>query len=173
MNLTHGWAEFLWIFSTSVLSYLKVGLEKRHDSLSRGIMMEQEVKQESDLLVLGKLVKKHVWVGRVEPSWKNWEYIVTVGQMIAKIKFIKDGKQFFVGKKRRICLYRCSVKIHQCQILYLQVQMHNYIHTTLGCLFKPCMCLSLFQGELCQTVGSSAFFLGSFFYGTLFWYYSV
>ena len=37
------------------------------------------------------------------------------------------------------------MNVHQCQILYLQVQIRNYIHTTLVCLFKPCMCLSLFQ----------------------------
>lgn len=26
---------------------------------------------------------------------------MTIGQVIAKIKFIKDGKQFFVGKKKK------------------------------------------------------------------------
>lgn len=49
--------------------------------------------------------------------------------------------------KNIICLYRCSMNVHQCHILYLQVQIHNYIHTTLGCLFKTCMHMFIFFSE--------------------------
>lgn len=49
--------------------------------------------------------------------------------------------------KNIICLYRCSVNVLQCHILYLQVQIHNYIHTTRGCLFKTCMHMFIFFSE--------------------------
>lgn len=61
--------------------------------------------------------------------------------MIGNIKFIKEW-QAIVCWKKSIYLYRCSVNVRQCQILYLQVQIHNNIHTTLGCL--PVQALHVF-----------------------------
>lgn len=144
--------------SISVLSYLWFGLGKGNRSISRGIVIQQEGKQENDLLALGK---KEVWMRHVKPVRKNWEHMLTIGRGDREHQCIKEW-QAILSWKKRICLYTYSVSVRQCQILHLQVQIHNYIHTTLGYLFKPCMCLSFFQ-RIMSDCWIFCFFLGKLF----------
>lgn len=143
--------------SISVLRYLRFGLEKGNRSISNGIVIQQEGKQENDLLALGKSLQK----GSLNPVRKNWEHMLTIGRGDREHQCIKEW-QAILRWKKRICLYTCSVSVRQCQILHLQVQIHNYIHTTLGCLFKPCMYLSFFQ-RIMSDCWIFCFFLGKLF----------